>query len=85
MSWQEPHPLFTLDPSSGAVIASTTIPADGVSNQGLGFWGGYFYVFEGNVTYQYDPKTQQTEWLANNPLAVTGAGQSTCVPQTPPK
>jgi hypothetical protein len=76
--------LYEINPSSAAVIKSLTPSATGGGDQALAFYGGSFYAFEQNVVYQFDPTTQTTTTLGEAPLQVTGAGQSTCVPMTPP-
>lgn len=81
---QTPLTLYKLSPTSGAVLSSATLNAGVGGNQALAFWGGSFYAFENGVIYQYDPVKKTTASLGNAPLQVTGAGQSTCVPKTPP-
>jgi hypothetical protein len=76
--------LYKLNPKNGAVIQSYALAASGGGSQALAFWGGSFYAFENGAINRYDPKTNATVALGNAPLQITGAGQSTCVPTTPP-
>ncbi len=76
--------LYNFSPSSAATIKSYAIAANGGGAQALAFWGGSFYAFENSVIYQFDPKQSTTTKLGSAPLTVTGAGQSTCVPQVAP-
>lgn len=80
-----PHPLYEIDPSNAAIKNKYSVSAgpNGVTTQALAYFGGRFYVFESNVVYEYDPVTKAIKKLGNAPLSVTGAGQSTCVPQVP--
>jgi hypothetical protein len=76
--------LYELNPSTDAVMQTLKPSAAGGGDQALAFWGGYFYAFENDVVYQFDPKAQTTTKVGTAPLQVTGAGQSTCVPKTFP-
>ena len=76
--------LYNFSPSNGATLKADTIAATGGGSQALGFWGGSFYAFENSSIYQFDPKQKTTIKLGVAPLQVTGAGQSTCVPQVAP-
>jgi hypothetical protein len=81
-----PHPLHEIAPSDGAMLSTATTGISASGTQALAFWGGIFYVFVSRDLYGYDPKTKTTQLVATNAttFAVTGAGQSTCVPQTAP-
>ncbi len=76
--------LYQLEPSNGAIGKTYAPSPKGGGDQALAFWGGSFYAFEDNITYQFDPTTGVTTTLGPAPLSVTGAGQSTCVPTVPP-
>jgi hypothetical protein len=78
--------LYDVSPTTGAVLSTAALNAQvqAGGSQALAFWGGSFYAFEQDVIYQYDPVMKTTTSLGNAPLMVTGAGQSTCVPKTPP-
>jgi len=76
--------LYELNPSNGAVMKTLTPNASGGGDQALAFYGGYFYAFEDNTIYQFDPNSQATTPLGQAPIQVTGAGESTCVPLVPP-
>jgi hypothetical protein len=78
-----PHPLYNIAPSNAAVLKTYSVDAAGTGDQALAYFGGRFYAFEDNVVNEYDPKTNAVKPLGNAPLLVTGAGQSTCVPQVP--
>ena len=71
-------------PKDATTLGSWPVSASGGDSQALAFWGGVFYAFENDVIYAYDPAKRTTTSLGNAPLVVTGAGQSTCVPKTPP-
>jgi hypothetical protein len=76
--------LSEVSPTTGAVLSTAALNAQAGGSQALAFWGGSFYAFENDVIYQYDPAMKTTVSLGNAPILVTGAGQSTCVPKTPP-
>jgi len=76
--------LFEFNPTNAAVIKEYAIKATGGGDQALANYGGSFYAFEGMTVNAFDPKTGSTMFLENAPIQVTGAGQSTCVPQVPP-
>jgi hypothetical protein len=78
-----PHPLYRIDPATAMVARTYQVNAPGTGSQALAYFGGRFYAFENNVVYEYDPVTNAVAMLGTAPLTVTGAGQSTCVPQTP--
>jgi hypothetical protein len=78
-----PHPLYRIDPATAMVAQTYQVNAPGTGSQALAYFGGRFYAFESNVVYEYDPATNAVTMLGTAPLTVTGAGQSTCVPQTP--
>jgi hypothetical protein len=82
--WDTTTPtLYEVNPTNADVIKSKALsPADGGGDQALAYWGGEFYAFEDNVIWQYDPKTGAVGTPGSAPLSITGAGQSTCVPQT---
>jgi hypothetical protein len=76
--------LYQVSPKDGSVLSTFDISASGGGSQALAFWGGSFYAFEDSDIYQYDPVMKTTMNVGTAPLMVTGAGQSTCVPKTPP-
>jgi hypothetical protein len=78
-----PHPLYQIDPATAMVAQTYQVNAPGTASQALAYFGGRFYAFENNIVYEYDPVTNAVAMLGMAPLTVTGAGQSTCVPQTP--
>jgi hypothetical protein len=82
-AYVSPHPLYELKPTNAAVMKTYTVQATGIGSQALAYFGGRFYAFEDNVVNEYDPKTNGLKQLSTAPLEVTGAGQSTCVPQVP--
>ncbi len=82
-AYVSPHTLYDIAPSNAAVKKTYTVNAPGTGSQALAYFGGRFYAFENNVVYEYDPVANSIKTLGNAPLTVTGAGQSTCVPQTP--
>ncbi len=82
-AYVSPHPLYNLNPANAMVIKTYTVQASGVGTQALAYFGARFYAFENNVVNEYDPKTNGVKSLGTAPLTVTGAGQSTCVPQAP--
>jgi hypothetical protein len=75
--------LYELDPKTAATIKSFPINAPGGGSQALAYFGGLFYVFENNLVSSFDTVTSTTASLGVAPIEVTGAGQSTCVPNTP--
>ena len=82
-AYVSPHPLYDLNPANAGVIKTYSVQASGTGSQALAYFGGRFYAFEDNVVNEYDPKTNGLKQLSTAPLEVTGAGQSTCVPQVP--
>jgi hypothetical protein len=78
-----PHPLYQITPATAMVTRTYQVNAPGTGSQALAYFGGRFYAFESNTVYEYDPVTNAVTTLGTAPLNVTGAGQSTCVPQTP--
>jgi hypothetical protein len=74
-----------IDPVTAKIISSVQISAGGKSSFAFAFWGGDFWIFTGsggvsNVT-DYDP-IAKTETIATTaPIAIVGAGVSTCAPQ----
>jgi hypothetical protein len=78
-----PLHLYELSPLNASVLNTYTLGATGGGSQALAYFGGSFYAFEDNVVYAYDAVADTTMQLGSAPLEVTGAGQSTCVPNTP--
>jgi hypothetical protein len=78
------HTLFELDPSNANIKTKHTVNSNSGSptSQALAFFGARFYAFENSVVYEYDPVTDTNKQIGTAPLQVTGAGQSTCVPET---
>ena len=76
--------LYQFSPTDASTMNTSPISASGGGSQALAFWGGSFYAFENSAIYQYDPMLKTTKGIGTAPLQVTGAGQSTCVPKTPP-
>lgn len=76
--------LYNLSPKDASTVSSSPIQATGGGSQALAFWGGRFYAFENSDINEYDPMMKTTKSIGTAPLQVTGAGQSTCVPKTPP-
>jgi hypothetical protein len=83
--------LYNVNPTNAAIISESPIPETGGGDHALAFWGGSFYAFENgahpemnDTIYEYNPKAKTTTSLGVAPLAITGAGQSTCVPKVPP-
>jgi hypothetical protein len=76
--------LYQVSPKDGSISSTFDIAATGGGTQALAFWGGRFYAFEDSDIYEYDPTMKTTKDIGTAPLMVTGAGQSTCVPKTPP-
>ncbi len=75
--------LYELDPKTASIMQTYSVNAQGGGAQALAFFGGLFYAFESNVVSSFDTVTKTTTELGTAPLDVTGAGQSTCVPDTP--
>jgi hypothetical protein len=75
--------LYDLDPEDAGVIRSYAIGTSGGGSEALAYFGGVFYAWWNNATYAFDPDAGTTTSLGLAPLEVTGAGQSTCVPNAP--
>ena len=75
--------LFEIDPITANIIQSFPVNATGGGTQALAYFGGLFYAFENNLVSSFDTKTGITTPLGAAPINVTGAGQSTCVPNNP--
>ena len=75
--------LYQFSPVNGAILQTFTYPAlSGSVSWAMKFWGGYFYIFDGDTIYQVsrnDPKTFSTAILHDGRFIV-GAGVSTCAP-----
>ena len=77
-----PHALDAIDPGTAKVTKTYSVNAPAtVQTQALAFFGAKFYAFEDSVVYAYDPMANTTVSVGKAPLSVSGAGQSTCVPQ----
>jgi hypothetical protein len=68
-------------------VLTPPIPAGG--SWGTSFWGGDLYLYTalagGSTVWRYSPSDQTTvELVADVGFTIVGAGQSTCVPVTPP-
>ena len=79
-----PHPLDEIDPGTAKVMKTYSVNAPASKQtQALAFFGANFYAFEDSVVYAYNPAAGTSTMVGMAPLSVTGAGQSTCVPQAP--
>ena len=75
--------LNQINPTNAAVLASYQT-GQSLNSQALAYYGGLFYDFVGSSVFTFDTTTKVATSLGTAPLSVTGAGQSTCVPQTAP-
>jgi hypothetical protein len=73
-----------LDPTSGATVESYGYPS--ITNSGacgIGFWGGYFWIFLGTSVYKVasdNPRVIETAFARTGRPQIVGAGVSTCAP-----
>jgi len=82
--------LVEIDPQTAVVISShplsVSIPSTCSSYAfAFAFWGGDFWLFtacnSNSTVTEYDPVAQTETAVATAPLAIVGAGVSTCAPQ----
>jgi len=82
--------LVEIDPQTAVVISShplsVSIPSTYYSYAfAFAFWGGDFWLFtacnSNSTVTEYDPVAQTETAVATAPLAIVGAGVSTCAPQ----
>ncbi len=80
--------FIEIDPQTAAIISShqLSIGLNGSSYDfAFAFWGGEFWFFLSNggansTVTEYDPTTQTETDVATAPIAIVGAGVSTCAP-----
>ncbi len=76
--------LMEFDPQTAAVKSSHQLAAGAKQAFAFAFWGGDFWIFTGNggpsTVTKYDPNAQTETNVATAPIAIVGAGVSTCAP-----
>ena len=76
--------LMEFDPATANVLSSHQLSVGGASAFAFAFWGGDFWIFTASsgpsTVTKYDPITQSETPVATAPLAIVGAGVSTCAP-----
>ncbi len=80
--------MVQIDTQTGAIVDAKPLNVGTHSRSlAIAWWGGFFYIFTGlsrntEVT-RYDPKTGQTQTVAEIDQTIVGAGVSTCAPDRP--
>lgn len=74
-----------VDPTSGAIVASSPLSMVSIFDFAFGYWGGDFYIFNGSGTTstvtRFSPGDGSQVVIAMLPESIVGAGVSTCAPQ----
>jgi hypothetical protein len=87
-----------LDPTTGTALSSTDLStvlpsfnptSKNTLNLAFASWGGWFWFFVGTDSkttdvFRYTPPSGPTVKMTNVPIVISGSGESTCAPITPP-